>query len=271
MYPVRASSLRKSFHFVASCAFAVACLQPACAQDGATPGEQNDGGASYTRNEELLESIVVPELAHAPFSLALKTEWSRRMANGGTYTVVNSRPIKRDSQGRIYQERWTLSPKGSEIPSRMTWIQISNPIDHTLYECSPRQHACELRTLTGSDNPPANPGARKSGPLPGNRGDWTHEDLGADFFAGLPVHHYRDTTTIKAGVMGNDLPMSTVREYRFSSELGFNLTSVLDTPSLGRQTFTVTDVTTTEPEPHFFLPPNGYRIVDYRKGVPVAN
>lgn len=111
MYPVRASSLRKSFHFVASCAFAVACLQFACAQDGSTPGEQNDGGASYTRNEELLESIFMPELAHAPFSLTLKTEWSRRMANGGTYTVVNSRPIKRDSQRRIYQERWTYPPR----------------------------------------------------------------------------------------------------------------------------------------------------------------
>jgi hypothetical protein len=228
-------------------------------------GAQNDGGVSYTRNEELLESIFVPTMAHAPFSLTLNTEWSRRMANGGTYTVTNSRPIKRDSVGRLYQERWLLEPKGSKIPSQMSWIQIADPVEHTLYECTPRQHVCELRRLTDSASLRFNPDAYKTGPLPGGRGGRTHEDLGADFYAGLPVHRYRDTSTINPGAMGNDLVMSTVREYRFSTELGFNLTSVLDTPSLGRQMFTVTDITTTEPDPHFFLPPEGYRIVDYRK------
>jgi len=49
------------------------------------------------------------------------------MNNGGTFTTVNSRPIKRDSTGRIYQERWLMSPKGSNIPSRMSWIQIADP------------------------------------------------------------------------------------------------------------------------------------------------
>jgi len=245
-------------------AVALLFLAPARAQDDGVGG-QHDGGVSYTRNEELLESIFVPLIPHAPFSLTLNTEWSRRMANGGTFTVTNSRPIKRDSVGRLYQERWLLTPKGSRIPSQMSWIQIADPIEHTLYECTPRQHVCELRTLTQSPTLRFDPNAVKTGPLPGSRGDRTHEDLGAEFFAGLPVHRYRDTSTINPGVMGNDLPMSTVREYRFSTELGFNLTSVLDTPSLGRQSFTVTDVTTTEPDAHFFLPPEGYRIVDYRK------
>ena len=88
---------------------------------------------------------------------------------------------------------------------------------------------------------------------------------GGASFAGLPVHEYRDTTTLNSGVMGNDLPMSTVRQYRFSPELGINLTSVLDTPQLGRQIFTATEVSTTEPDPAFFQPPQGYQVVDHRK------
>ena len=60
------------------------------------------------------------------------------MNNGGTYTVVNSRPLKRDSVGRIYEERWLLSPKGSNIPSQMSWIQIGDPVTHTLYQCNVR-------------------------------------------------------------------------------------------------------------------------------------
>jgi hypothetical protein len=113
------------------------------------------------------------------------------------------------------------------------------------------------------------PGRFKSGPLKDGKGTRTQEDLGAQFFAGLPVHEYRDTMTLNAGVLGNDMPMSTVRQYRFCAELGFNLTSVLEAPQIGRQTFTVTEITTSEPDPSFFQPPQGYKVVDHRKSTGV--
>ena len=59
--------------------------------------------------------------------------------------------------------------------------------------------------------------------------------------------------------------MVTVREFRYSPELGFNLSSVLDSAQSGRQVFTVTELTTTEPDPKYFQPPAGYRIIDKRK------
>ncbi len=227
---------------------------------------QEDGGVSYDNHgQELLESVFVPAVAHAPFSLTLATEWSRPMNNGGTYTVVNSRPIKRDAEGRIYEERWLLIPKGSKIPSRMSWIQIGDPIAKTLLECSARTHICHLEDWRSSGQPPAQPENARSGPLANGQGTHDHEDLGPQFFAGLPVHAYRETTTLNPGVMGNDRPMSTVREFRFSSDLGLNLSSTLDTPQLGHQVFTVTEITTTEPDPKFFLTPEGYRVVDVRK------
>src|SRR5271170_154506 len=89
-----------------------------------------DGGTRQT-----LESIFIPPIAHAPFSLTLETEWSRPMSGGGTYTLVNKRQIMRDSAGRIYQERWMLAPKNGKMKSEMDFIQISNPADHTLYNC----------------------------------------------------------------------------------------------------------------------------------------
>jgi hypothetical protein len=42
------------------------------------------------------------------------------------------------------------------------------------------------------------------------------------------VREYKDTTTLNPGVLGNDLPMTTVRQYRFCAELGFNLSSVVE-------------------------------------------
>jgi hypothetical protein len=100
----------------------------------------DEGGVSFDGGgSEVLQSIFVPYLPHAPFSLTVAAEWVRPLNNGGTFTTVNSRPIKRDSVGRIYQERWLMSPKGSNIPSRMSWIQIADPVAKTLYQCNARE------------------------------------------------------------------------------------------------------------------------------------
>ena len=235
----------------------------AAAQTPAEGGVTFDGGG-----EEVLQSIFVPMMANAPFSLTLAAEWSRPMANGGTFTTVNSRPIKRDRDGRIYHERWLMSPKGSTFPSRMSWIQIADPVAHTFYECEPRQKVCELRTLRDSVTARFDPARFPSGPLKDARGEEkgtrAHEDLGAASFAGMPIHEYRDTTTMNVGVMGNDMPMVTIRQYRFCAELGLNLTSTLEAPQIGRQVFTVTELSTSEPDPSFFQPPQGYKVLDHR-------
>ncbi|HWZ52601.1 MAG TPA: hypothetical protein VNW54_14165 [Granulicella sp.] len=229
------------------------------AQDDGSVLETDGGG------QEILQSIFVPPIAHAPFSLTLATEWTRPLNNGGTYTLVNRRPIKRDGAGRIYQERWLLTPKGSDIPSRLSWIQIVDPNAHTLYQCNAFQHVCELLTYSGSADVHYQPSLFKSGPLANGKGSRTHEDLGASERAGVPVHGYRDTTTLNPGVLGNDLPMTTVREFYYSAELGINLSSVLDAPQVGRETFTVEEISTTDPDASFFQPPEGYTIVDHRK------
>jgi hypothetical protein len=258
--------LNKGLIAVAIAIMLGACDRAVQAQDDASTAATDGGG------QEILQSIFVPLIPHAPFSLTLATEWTRPMNNGGTYTVVNSRPIKRDSVGRIYEERWLLSPKGSNVPSQMSWIQIGDPVARTLYQCNVRQKVCELLTLsTFAVSGRFDPTRLKSAPLKDNKGTYTHEDLGGTSFAGLPAHEYRDTTTLNPGVMGNDLPMSTVRMYRFSAELGINLSSALDTPQLGRQMFTVTEISTNEPDASFFQPPQGYKVVDHRKSAAPAN
>ncbi len=236
-----------------------------CAQTPDEGGVSFDGGG-----QEVLQSIFVPYIPNAPFSLTLAAEWTRPMSNGGTFTTANSRPIKRDSEGRIYQERWLMAPKGSKIPSQMSWIQIADPVTHTLTQCNVRLKVCELLTLRDSVTLRFDPDRFKSGLLRDNKGavtgTHTHEDLGPQVFAGMLVHEYKDTTTVNAGVLGNDMPMSTVRQYRFCEELGLNLSSVVEAPQIGRQSFTVTELTATEPDASFFRPPDGYKVVDHRKG-----
>ena len=255
----------------ASCFLTLLFSVPMAAACSAALLAQNDGGYTSTDGggTGVLESIYVPNLPSAPFSLTLHTEWIQSLRNGGTFTQVNKRPIMRDGEGRIYMERWLLVPKGSDISSQMTAIQIDDPVAHKFYTCIVRQKACELQvSVMGTAQ--YEPDRVHSAPLKDGKGTFLHEDLGAGSAAGLLVHNYRDTVTLNTGVLGNDAPMATEREFSYSAVLGFNLMSSLDSPQVGHQVFTVTDLSTNEPDPNVFQPSAGYRIVDRRKADPAA-
>ena len=100
------------------------------AQTGATQSNQQayvqDGGVS-----QRLESIFIPPMAGAPFTLTLSTEWIQTTPDGGTLTTVNQRRIARQGNGRFYQERWYLVPKNGSIQSQMSMIQIADPNSHS--------------------------------------------------------------------------------------------------------------------------------------------
>ena len=219
-----------------------------------------DGGTSGR-----MESIFIPPIANAPFTLTLLTEWSRPLASGGTYTLANQRRIARDGKGRIYEERWLLVPKGGKLASVMDVRQFADPNRHTLYNCFTDGKVCQLVSYSGSTQAVYKPAISPTGPLPDGSGFHQHEDLGVANTNGVDTTGYRETTTINPGVMGNDRPMISTREFWYSSQLGINLISKVDTPQSGKQVFNVKDLTTSEPDPTLFELPEGYKIVDLTK------
>lgn len=232
------------------------------------PGPVQDGGV-----RQVLESIVIPPIPDAPFAATLDTEWVRFAPDGGTITFVNERHVARDGHGRIYEERWALVPKfhpNGEIPSKMTWIQIADPKLHTLYNCSVDKHVCDLVTYDPSkDLIAAQP---RIPPLTGTieRGATTVEDLGTRNIAGVETVGIRETYRIEVGSMGNDQPMSSVKEEWHSQALGINLLSVRSGPMVGKQTFTITELNASEPDPLMFELPSGYRVSDQRKNPAIS-
>lgn len=235
--------------------------------DGKPPVFQtNDGGANG-----VMQSIFVPPIASAPFTLTLSTDWSRPLANGGTVTLSNQRHIARDGHGRIYQERWVLVPKGGPIRSTLNLVQIGDPDKHTLYNCFVATKTCELIAYNRPSAASYEPHIGVSGPLPNNYGSREVENLGVADTAGVPTTGTRTTLTINPGQLGNDRPMVTTREFWYSTHLGLNLLSDVDDPQNGHQTFRASDVTTSEPDPRLFDLPAGYRIVDLRKVQPPSN
>lgn len=218
-----------------------------------------DGGANGP-----MQSIFIPPKPGAPFSLTLAAEWARPMQNGGTITLVNERHIMRDSKGRIYQERWILVPKGGKIKSQMNVFQITDPELHTWFNCEVGTKVCELLQYHLTAEQAYLPATGTSGPLPDGSGNRLHEDLGPNVTEGVETHGYRETQTVYEGVMGNDKPMVNMREFWYSAQLGINLLSIVDSPSSGRQIFTVKDLSTSEPDLSLFVVPQGYTVVDHR-------
>jgi len=247
--------------------------QPAQAQIDSTQAGQtpqvtmHDGGVT-----EVLQSIFIPPLQNAPFTATVHTEWVRPLADGGTFTLVNQRRIARDSQGRIYQERWYLVPKDGKMQSRNYLTQISDPVTHTLYNCFliRMPHRCILESYGGSSFANYRPATGQSGPLPNGDGFRTHEDLGIQDMWGFETVGTRDTTTINQGVNGNDRPYSVMREFWFASSLGIDLRSTISNPSFGKQVFTLSDVSASAPDPALFQVPDGFEVVDQRKPAPPA-
>jgi len=216
-----------------------------------------DGGQSGA-----MESIFVPPKAGAPFSLTLHAEWKRPIGNGGSITFINERRIVRDSKGRIFQERAALAPKNTTVKSVVTTIQITDPAQHTWYNCVIAAKVCELYGYRLSTTDKFGP--LRDGNLVYEGGSSQDEDLGVSSTQGEDTHCYRETRTVNPGVSGNDQPLVSVRQFCYSPRLAFNLTSIVDNPFSGHQEFTVRDLNTAEPDPALFEIPEGYTVADHR-------
>lgn len=93
-----------------------------------------------------------------------------------------------------------------------------------------------------------------------------HEDLGANLFEGVSAKGSRETTTIEAGQMGNDRPITITSERWYSPDLQTELKSVHSDPRTGEVTHTVTNINRTEPDPTLFQVPSDYKMEEGKPG-----
>lgn len=213
----------------------------------------------------VLESIVVPPIPNAPFTAMLSTEWARPAGDRATITVVNQRQLARDATGRLYEQRRALVPKNGNVQSRLDWVQIADPDRHILYNCNMVTEVCDLLTWNSApDLAAATPPPLVNGPLRGNQGSIRTENLGTRIVAGTETTGTRVTTIWNAGVMGNDAPVTEMRETWRSASLAVNLLSIRSGPLIGTQTFTITELDPNPPDPALFEPPVGFQVRDQR-------
>ena len=78
------------------------------------------------------------------------------------------------------------------------------------------------------------------------------EDSGKREIAGIETVGTRKTTIMNSDTLGNDRPLTYMSEYWRADKLAINLLSIRSSPYFGKQTFTVSDLSDTDPDAQLF-------------------
>ena len=92
------------------------------------------------------------------------------------------------------------------------------------------------------------------------------EELGTQNIEGVEAEGTRTITTIPAGAIGNERAIEITYEKWFSRELQLVVMSKHSDPRFGEQTYRLTNINKSEPDPSLFTPPNGYRLMTEPSG-----
>ncbi len=226
------------------------------AQSSDQPVHAPSGGVQWS-----FASIFVPPVAGAPFTATVTTEWKRTLEDGSTVTIGNRRTIARDDAGRVFQERRNVLPAGAPHENEVNRLEYIDPSARTMTTCVTAARVCEIHDYFSRliAVPPASAGTPEGG-----KGSLRRLDLGSDFVSGVETFGTRETTTLDTGSIGNDRPISVVKEFWYSAQLRINVIEKRQDPRYGTQTFTVNPITLGEPGLTLFDIPADFRIDDRR-------
>jgi hypothetical protein len=88
------------------------------------------------------------------------------------------------------------------------------------------------------------------------------EQLGTQNFDGVDAEGTRTITTIPADAIGNERPIEIVYERWYSNELQVIVYSKHSDPRFGEQTYRLTNINRSEPDPSLFQVPTSYRLMN---------
>lgn len=205
-----------------------------------------------------ISGIVLLAIPGKPFSGIDNIEWTRTLADGSTIVTHTTAIVARDGQGRMYRENHHFVPLGRKSP--LYEVHIYDPVSRSQMHCSTTRFQCIVTDYVPKrffETTPAGTSADGTRTL-------ARESLGSDTIAGIYVQGTRETTTIGPGVLGNDRPLVSTREFWYSEDLQTNLKVTRIDPHEGTQAIWISNLSPTEPDPHLFDVPIGYSVRDTR-------
>jgi hypothetical protein len=231
----------------------------------------------------------------APYSALASTEMTQLLSDGNQISHKMTSNIYRDSQGRTRREE-NFSGIGLFVINGKQprgVVFISDPVSASDYVLEPENKIARkmpslppngiatnkmfamgaMGVAVQASGEPGVQGVQVSGHsdvqsvrVSEDSGvQVSPESLGQQTIEGVVAEGKRTTTTIPAGSMGNQRPITTVTEEWFSRDLQVIVLSTTKDPRMGETTYRLTNIQRAEPPATLFTLPADYTVKDFDK------
>jgi hypothetical protein len=167
------------------------------------PSRAPDGGTNYR-----VDGVDLLALPGMPLTGNGSIEWTRTLEDGSTVTVRLEANLARDSAGHMYRERRSFVPANSNLKPRLNEIMLFDPDARTKTTCTLATRTC----VVIDDYPRKEFALQTPGSFAHNTRFLARESLGENTISGMSVVGTRETTTINAGVVGNENALVSTRD-----------------------------------------------------------
>jgi len=214
-----------------------------------------DGGIRQT-----VDGIFIPAVTGAPFTAKVAVEITHALPDGTTVSQKYYTLVARDSQGRVHREKRSLVPADSDREPLLMETYLMDTPERTRTICEFVRRTCSI----SSDHPASGAFVEPEGVSRDGKSYMFRENLGTSTMDDLDVQETRETRTYNAGTFGNDRPVAVTKEFWYSPQLKINLAVTRNDPRTGEQRLQVTELSLSEPDPSWFVPPQEFKVVDLR-------
>jgi hypothetical protein len=237
----------------------------------------------------------VTSVTGAPYSGTVTNEMTQTLADGTHIVQKTTGAIARDSAGRTRQDAPLPSIGNVSAAQAPHIVFIQDPVAQVSYTLNLSDKTAQKVPMSFTQGGPNAMGATNQGALmlagksaeavtsmptlpqlpdgPGvvaiqqmivanDAAAATTEDLGSQMMDGITVTGTRTTRVIPSGQIGNDAPISIATEVWTSQELKTIVSSKRSDPRMGVDTFQLSNISRTEPDPLLFTVPPDFKIVD---------
>jgi hypothetical protein len=255
----------------------------------------NEAGDAQEAQQKVMLEVVAADaqvVKGKPYSADTSTETVQTLADGNHIVHRTVSKIYRDSDGRTRREQ-TFGNVDPEHPSpHEVKVFIDDPVNGTAFVLDPgsksvddvqkkrtflydRKAEDEAKGIILKDSEDT----QESGPvrmmvkfrdehsgdalaavIPDEKREIVNEDLGARNIEGVECTGTRQTITIPAGEIGNEKPISIVRETWFAPVISAVVESTTDDPRYGKTSYQLKNVQLNEPSRSMFEPPADFKV-----------
>ncbi|OLC99362.1 MAG: hypothetical protein AUH86_02605 [Acidobacteria bacterium 13_1_40CM_4_58_4] len=208
----------------------------------------------------------------APFSAVAVSETTQTLADGNHISRKTQTNLFRDSQGRVRKEV-TLSGFGPLAASRQpkSFVFINDPVAGRNFILHPDQKTAEqmgkdFGRMKGAMKGELSNRMGRREQVEADNLNLKKEDLGTQTIGGVAAQGTRITRAIPAGQIGNEKPITVVRESWYSNDLQTVVMSKRSDPWSGETTYTLTNIQRAEPDASLFAVPSNYTVTQGRPG-----